>query len=285
MTDPTTLARAMHTVIEPVNSVAYFAPEATESWEELGLEPIAQGYFGGRSAPLGPVGPAVVSAAFYNFNPAVVAAGVPSAWDVATPTQVLTARSRGMQAALEALQVPTGDAAEATELARRAMAGASTAGRVLAAANTAVPDSGAPLADLWQALHVLREYRGDGHVARLTTEGIGPVEALVLYASWEERISRRFLQSTRGWDDETWQAASRRLAERGLLDDEALTTAGQQYRDELEVRTDAAAAAPWQQLGEHDTRRLWDLLQPVATAAAAGYPKPPTIPSAFDEAS
>lgn len=285
VSDAAELARAMHAVIEPVNSVAYFAKEATEAWEELGLEPVAQGYFGGRGAPLGPVGPAVVGAAFYNFNPAVVAMGVPSAWDVASPTDVLAARARGMQATLEALDVPTDDVPEATELARRAMAGVSTAGRVLAAANTAVPASGMPLADLWQALHVLREYRGDGHVALLTTEGIGPVEALVLYASWEERVSRKFLQATRGWDDDTWQVAATALADRGLLDDEGLTARGRRERDALEERTDAAAAAPWRQLGEADTRRLWDLLRPIAAAAAAGYPKPPTIPTGFDESS
>lgn len=284
MAAPASLARAMHAIVEPINSIAYFAPESMDAWKQLGLEPVAQGYFGGRAAPLGPVGPAVVAATFYNFNPAVVAMGVPSVWDVAAPTDVLAARARGMQAALEALEVPTDGVEEATELARRAMAGVATAGRPLAAANTAVPASGAPLADLWQALHVLREFRGDGHVALLTVENVRPVEALVLYATWQERVSRKFLQSTRGWDDETWQVATRSLAERGLVDDEGLTEAGRAHRDELEARTDTAAAAPWRQLGEADSRRLWDLLAPIAAAVSAGYPRPPTIPSSFDDA-
>lgn len=284
MADPVQLARAMHAVIEPLNSIAYFAPEVRDGWTQLGLEPVAQGYFGGRGAPLGPVSPSVLAAAFFNFNPAVVAMGVPSAWDVASPAQMLEARARGMQATLEALEVPTGDVAEATALARRAMTGVPTVGRVLAAANAAVPESGAPLADLWQAVHMLREYRGDGHVALLTIEGLDPVEALVLFAHWDARISRRFLQATRGWDDEDWDAATARLADRGLVDEQGLTESGQRYRDDLERRTDAAAVAPWGRLGEADSRRLWQLLQPMAAAAAAGYPRPPTVPNSLDAA-
>lgn len=272
------LARAMHEVIEPTHAIAYFAAEWTAAWEGLGLEPVGQGYVAGRAAPLGAVGPGPVAAAFFNFNPALIEMALPHAWDVASPAQVLGARAQAMQDCFERLQVPTEHVEEATDLARRAMDGVFLGGRALAAGNARVPDSGLALADLWQSLAVLREYRGDGHVAVLTTAGLSPVEAIVLYAGWQDRVSRRFLQATRLWDDEAWDGALDSLAERGWADENGLTSTGMAFRQGLEDRTDAAAAAPWDNLGEGATRRLWDLLRPVAAAVAVDYPKPPTIP-------
>lgn len=273
------LAQAMHGVIEPINSIAYFSPQLAEAWQQAGLEPLTQGYFGGRSAPMGAVGTSVVAATFYNFHPSVVAMGVPSAWDVASPARVLEIRAAGMQATFECLEVPAGGVEEATTLARRAAQGVTFAGRPLAAANRDVAATGDPFADLWQALTTLREHRGDGHVAVLTAERVQPVEALVLYAAWEERISRRFLQATRGWDDNAWEAARGTLADRGLIDDAgALTEAGVVHRDHLEARTDELAAPVWTALGEEATRRLWHLLQPIAAIAGAAYPRPWAVP-------
>ena len=124
----------------------------------------------------------------------------------------------------------------------------------------------------------MREHRGDGHVAMLTTSGLSPVEAIVLFSGWQDKVSRRFLQMTRPWDDEAWEAVwtagSRRLA-----DADGLTKAGIAFRQDIEDRTDEAAGAPWEQLGEDDTRRLWQLLQPIAAAVAARFKRPPAIPT------
>ncbi len=272
------LARAMHEVVEPTLAVAWFAAECTAAWDSLGLEPVAQGYVAGRSAPLGAVGPGPVAATFFNFNPALIEMALPHAWDIASPAQVLAARAQAMQDCFTRLQVPEDDIEEATDLARRAMDGVFLGGRPLAAGNARVPTSGLPLADLWQAVGTLREYRGDGHVAVLTTAGLSPVEAIVLYAGWQDVVSRRFLQTTRLWDDDAWDAALDSLAARGWADENGLTSTGMAYRQDLEDRTDAAAAAPWENLGEGATRRLWDLLRPVAVAASGGFPKPVAIP-------
>lgn len=278
MAMPAQLARAMHPLVELTYAVAFFAPETRDAWERLGLEPVAQGYVAGRAAPLGAVGPGTVAACFFNFNPALVRMAVPAAWEIATPAQILAARTEAMQACFERLEVPTDDVAEVTELAQQAMDGVFLGGRPLAAANAEVPLVGQPLGDLWQALGVLREYRGDAHVALLTAAGVGPVEAIQLYAGWQDAVSRRFLQMTRMWDDDAWAAGEAGLRERAWADDQGLTNAGMAFREDLEDRTDQAAAAPWATLGEDRTRRLWELLRPIAEAAAAGYPKPPTIP-------
>ncbi|MGI9016601.1 MAG: SCO6745 family protein [Euzebya sp.] len=275
------LARAMHGVIEPFHSILYFAKEAMDGYEGLGLEPRGQGYVAGRTAPLGAVGPAAAAAVFYNFNPALFDFALPAAWDTASPEQVLRVRAQAMEQLYQRTGAPTEGLAQATELARLAAAAANTAGRPLAAANKAVDPPGTPFADLWQAMAVLREHRGDGHVALLTTMEIEPVQALVLYAGWQNTVSRRFLQSTRLWDDAAWEAGMASLQARDLIGEEGLTSTGRQLREQLELRTDELAAQPWQALGEQDTMQLFDLMLPIVQSLndAGAYPRPVKVPS------
>jgi hypothetical protein len=285
MSELPSLARVLHHLIEPLHAVGYFAPESTEEYEALGLEPVAQGYVAGRAAPLGAVGPELARAVFYNFSPQLIGLGLPGAWDVATPHQVLAARWRAVDRIFARIGAPTGTVEEATALARDAAAGAELAGRPLAAANAGVVAPASGFAALWQALTVLREHRGDGHVALLTAAGIGPVETLALYASWQEAISRRFLQRTRLWDDEAWDAAEQRLRARGwMAADGTPTEAGLAWRDRVEADTDRLARGPYDAVGVAATRRLFALLEPVAVAVrdAEMYPRPITLPTLPD---
>ena len=86
-------ARQLWQLLEPVHGVVYFAPEARARFEEAGLKGFWMGYFASRSAALGPVGPDLVVATFYVFNPGMVARALPDAWDLASPEAVLDARS------------------------------------------------------------------------------------------------------------------------------------------------------------------------------------------------
>ena len=280
MSEPA-LARALHGIIEPLHSVMYFVPEASAGYEALGLEPRAQGYVAGRAAPMGAVGPGVAFAAFYNFNRAVIDLGLPGAWEIASPRQVLQARARAMEDFFTRIEAPTDTLAAATQLAREAADAADFGGRPLAAANTDVEAPGTPFADLWQALAVLREHRGDGHVALLTASPLTPVEALVMYAAWQDKVGRRFLQGTRLWDDESWAASEDRLRELGWLDDAGAPTAeGRAWRDGVEAETDALAAGPYAALGEQRSLELFDLLVPLAEAVrdSGAYPRELRLP-------
>ena len=73
-----------------------------------------------------------------------------------------------------------------------------------------------PLA-LWHAITLLREFRGDGHIAALVESGVGPCEALVLQSTYGA-IPRATLQQTRKWPDDEWDAAVDALRSRGWLD-------------------------------------------------------------------
>lgn len=276
--------RAVHTVTELVHAIAYLCPEVQAEYEELGLEPRGQGYVAGRASPMGAVGPALTTATFYNYSPSLHRYALPAAWGIASPEEVLAARFRGIQAVYERVEAPTDGLDELIGLAVRATAGISFAGRSLAGANAEVALPEQPFAAAWQALAVLREYRGDGHVAALVVAELGPVEALALYAAWQSVVSARFLRATRGWEDGAWPAAEDALRDRGWMDTQGqLTELGTRERDAIEEVTDRLAAAPFEALGVDDTRRLFELARPLAVALNdnGGYKRPAPMPDRF----
>jgi hypothetical protein len=262
------LPRRMWTLFEPIHAVTYFAPEARAEADRLGMRGFWMGYVALRAAPLGAVDAAVAAAAFFGFHPERLARALPAAWDVATPAAALDARLAGVDRALRRLWGPSvlasPEVAEAAALAWRAASAADCPGRVLAAANQALPRPGPAHLALWQATTTLREHRGDGHLAVLVSRGVGPLRAHLLKVGAGEtdpealRLGRRF-------DAEAWAAAERDLRADGLADaDRRLTADGRRLHDEIEAATDAAAAGPWRALGEAATDRLADLLAPLA---------------------
>jgi hypothetical protein len=280
MNDAAGAARRMWTLFEPVHVVTYFTPEARAGFEQAGLRGFWRGYFAGRAAPLGPAGPALVTASFYNFAPTMVARALPGVWDLITPEDALAVRSAGAVAALRRLLGErAASLAALADLLLRATDGLDCAGRVLAAANAALPvgwegeAGGEPAARVWHAVTLLREHRGDGHSAALLAAGIDGCEALALRAGSD--LSRELLQPVRGWADEDWDRAEARLTSRGWLgEDGRLTPEGAAVRQAVEEATDRAAARPWDRLGTAATEELASLLAPVARACAAEIPFP-----------
>ncbi|MCQ0019585.1 hypothetical protein LUX39_42275 [Actinomadura madurae] len=191
--------------LEPVHSMIYFVPEAPERYAALGLD-ARTAYFASRAAAFGRASAEVVIATFYNFNPDVVRAAIPAAWEKASPEQVLDARADAATAALRRGGVDRLPGLEETvSLARRAAeaAGDHAQGRPLYAAHAALPWPDEPILQLWWAQTLLREFRGDGHIAVLTTEGVTPVEALVLHVA-TGTMPKKFLTATRAWPAEEW---------------------------------------------------------------------------------
>lgn len=265
------VARKMWRTLEPYHGLIYFAPEATAAYERLGVRG-RDGYFASRAAPMGAVAAEVVVATFFNFNPALVHHAIPSAWDATTPAALLEARLAAADVALcratgQDLDGP--DVVRGAELARTAAEGCTSAGRPLYAGHAGLPWPDAPHLALWHAITLLREFRGDGHVACLVDAGLDGIEALVVHAASGE-VPRAALQTSRAWDDDAWDAAVARLAERGLVDaDGAFTDAGAALRERIEDRTDALALAPWAHLGEQGCDELRSLVRPLSKAIVA----------------
>ena len=256
----TSTARKAKAALEAPHAMIYFAPEAEQRFTDLGLEPGRMSYFAGRSAPMGPVGPGVVAATFYNFNPTAVAEAIPRAWSITAPADVVAARFDAAGAALRRMLgdevVDSEQVAEAARLAREAAEGCSPEGKPLYAAHADLAWPEATHQQLWHALSLLREFRGDAHLAALQDAGLSGLQALVLQVTSGEGLNEKFSKASRGWSDEQWEAARRQLAERGLVTDGELTEQGKALREEVETATDAMALGPWRQLGAEKLEQL-----------------------------
>ena len=248
---------------DSLHAFVYFVPEADAALTGIGLRPGRMPYFASRAAAMGAVGPEVVAATFYNFNPEVVARVIPRAWTLATPEQVLDARLDAVDKALTRLlgdHVKSDEVAEAAELAREASRGCTGEGRPLYAAHAGLAWPGEPHLVLWHAITLLREYRGDGHIAALVLNGLNGLEALLTHVATGRGFATDAAKLTRGWSDEQWTAAEAALTARGIFDAEGgLTEAGAAVRAAVEVATESAAQGPWRHLGAERTARLEDL--------------------------
>jgi hypothetical protein len=262
------LVRPAHRAVEPIHTSVYFVPEARDSYLAAGVKGSMRGYFASRSAPLGVVPANVVVAAFYNFAPSSVATAIPSVWETSTPEAMIAARWQVVDSSLRRmLDVDAPELAEAAELAAAATAGASVEGRPLYAAHSALDWPDEPHLRLWHAATLLREHRGDGHIAALVLAGLSGIEAAITYAATGRSMGEEMLRTTRGYSEEQWAAGKQSLRERGLLnDDGGLTDAGTKLRATVEAQTDAAAAGPYEALGAAKTQRLIDLARPLADA-------------------
>jgi hypothetical protein len=260
----------MWRAVEPYHAIVYFAPEPQAACSELGTRGFWMSYFALRAAPLGAAPPGLITALFYGFAPRLVARAVPDTWKVASPERYLAVRLAAVDAALHRVlgaEVLRSDAvAKAAELAREAALAAPTAGRALGAANAALPWPDAPHMVLWHAQTVLREQRGDGHVAALLTAGLDPVECGALLAA-EIAMDQEWMRTRRGWTEQEWADGVQRLTARGLTTAEgAATPAGRALRAEVERHTDALADGAWAALGDERADRLAALVTPLVRA-------------------
>ncbi|AXK32584.1 hypothetical protein DVA86_07930 [Streptomyces armeniacus] len=271
---PDRAGRHCHNVLNPLHSAAYFAPDLAKELAPYGIEDPAAVYLAGRAAAMGAVGAGTVTATFYNFNHALVARFVPEVWDFASPDTVLAARLRAVDSTLRRLlgeeTAASDEVREAAELALQAARGCSRAGRPLYAAHADLPVPDAPHLALWHAATLLREHRGDAHLAVLQRAALDPLEALVSHTASGRGMAPKWVLSTRGYNEQDWTAAQDRLRDRGLLDATGdLTEDGLTLRKELEDETDELDRGPYEQLGADGTARLTELATGFTKAALA----------------
>ncbi|UYQ65757.1 SCO6745 family protein [Streptomyces peucetius] len=274
--------RRCHNVVNPLHSTVHFSPDFTEELGRIGIADPRAAYFAGRGAAMGAVGAGAVAAAFYNFNHELIAEHVPAVWDTASPQTVLDARLRAVDSTLRRLLgddvVSSADMAEAARLALRAAEACSRHARPLYAAHADLPVPEEPHLAYWHAATLLREHRGDGHLAALLAAGLDPLEALVSHTATGKGMAPRWILSTRGWGRADWEAAQARLRERGLLDAEGeLTQAGTALRAELEEQTDRLDRSPYEHLGVEGVERLTELGRSFLMTAAVAGAFPPDL--------
>src|SRR3954451_6573564 len=267
------VARRFFDLTEPISLVNFFSDEPNEEMAALGFSNYWDGYFAGRAAPLGR-GPAeVVHAAFYNFADGEVARHIPAVWRTTTPEKAHVARQQGCVAALRRILgelVDGAGLARAPELLARASTSAPTEGRVMYAGLRSLPVPEEPVTRLWHAANMLREHRGDGHIAALLCQGIGRTESHVLSALSMDIHPAESFGRIHHLPKARLAAVMAGLRDRGLLDAAGrFTDAGRATKDRIESLTDALAEAPYQSLAAPEVEELMVALEPISTRLTA----------------
>jgi hypothetical protein len=263
----------MFELVEPIGMVPYSADEPNETMFALGFTNYWDTYFAARAAPLGSAAPAeVVHALFYNFAPGEAARHIPKVWRTTTPEAAIEARRAGCTRALRRILgelVDTPAFARTTELLARASTSAPLDGRPMYAGlrSLALPDD--VVTRLFHAGSLLREHRGDGHIAALVTHGIGGLEAHVLLAldlgMPPERFGRIHHLPRPQID-----AVVGGLRDRGVVgDDDRFTGAGAALKKSIEDLTDELAWAPYAALSPEELDELVTGLEPLAARLVA----------------
>jgi hypothetical protein len=267
------VARRMFDLTEPIALVNFFSEEPNEAMAALGFRGYWDGYFAGRSAPLGRVPAEVVDAAFYNFAPGEVARHVPKVWETTTPEAAHAARQQGCVAALVRILddlVGTPGLSRAADLLTRAAVGAPVEGRVMYAALRALPIPEEPIARLWHAANMLREHRGDGHIVALMAEQVDRTEAHVLLALDTGIHPAETFGRIHHLPASYLASVMDGLRSRGLLDAAGhLTGTGRATKDRIEAMTDTLAEAPYAVLEPAELEELTASLDPISVRLKA----------------
>ncbi len=231
----TSPARGLRDAIEPIATVCFWSEPAYDAYAARGLDFLA-GYVWGRASVLGEPEGTVVAAAFGVFEPGLIASLYDAGRAACSLAEVREAKQSGAGAALLHV-LGDADVAPVVVVLRRAVEAADSIGRPLYAGLCALPWPEDDLGQLWHVCSMLREHRGDGHLAACVAAGLTGLQANVLT---EARVGWEPLSYTasRGWSPEAMEHARAELTGRGLLKDGALTDAGTALREDIEQTTD-----------------------------------------------
>lgn len=269
-------ARRCAQAVNALHSILYFTTDLPTEVAAFGVTDHSSVYLAGRASPLGVVDPAVVTAVFNSFAPRLIAERLPALWTLISPERAIQARQNAIGTAFERLLetefIHSGELAEAAKLATVAAAACAFPGRALHAANSALDQPGRPDVALWHAATMLREYRGDGHLAVLGHFELTGVDSLVIDCASTHGMAKEIVMPMRGWTEAEWSRGRERLADRGLVDAAGrLTARGTAVRDEVERETDRLDRLPYEALGHRGVERLArSVRRLVGIAADAG---------------
>ena len=266
------MPRRMFELVEPIGVIPYSADEPNESMFALGFTNYWDTYFAGRAAPLGIVPAEVVDALFYNFAPGEVARHIPKVWSTTTPEAAIAARQTGCANALRRILVDHIDSpafARGTDLLLKAATSAPVKGRPMYAALRALPVPDDIVVRMFHAASLLREHRGDGHIAALMAEGVGGLEAHALFALGMDIPAEKFGR-IHHLPPAQLAAVIDGMRDRGLIGDDGwLNERGRAVQQRVEELTDDLAAKPYESLEPHELDELTSVLEPLAVLLVA----------------
>ena len=245
----TTPARRLRDAIEPLATVCFWSEPAYAAYEARGLD-FLSGYVWGRACSLGEPEAGVVAASFGVFEPDLIASAYDAGRAACSLADVRTARVEGVTNAMRTvLGDPPETLAPTVAALRSAAEAAPGLGRPFFSGLSDLEWPEDPWAQLWHACSLLREHRGDSHLASVVTAGLDGVQANLLTEMWIGWEPQAYTGS-RGWSPEAMAAAGAALEGRGLTAGGELTEAGTTLRTHLESATDEAEQSVVDAIGD-----------------------------------
>src|SRR3954454_1301166 len=235
-----TAARRLRAAAEPLAMHAVWSSRVNEVLAEHGFDFLSS-YVWGRAAALGEPSAAVVASAFAWFEPGFISWLYDEGRTLLPREELLALRTEAAVTGLTEILADV-DVDEVTDVAdtlHEALARADAVGRPLFAGLRDLPRPNEPIGRLWRACDLLREFRGDSHIAAAATTGLSAVQMNILTELWLGMPMLSYT-ATRGWDEPAMEGGIAGPESRGWRGGEQLTDAGAAVRREIEERTDAA---------------------------------------------
>ncbi len=229
-------ARRLRDACEPLAIHAAWSRLTNERLAARGLN-FLTAYVWGRAACMGDVPATLVVSAFAAFEPGMITATYEEARSHMGREEMLAIRD---SATIESMQAILGDAdvTGAVQVLRRGLAAVDGTGRALFSGLQSRPWPASPIGQLWRACNMLREHRGDSHIAAYITACLSPVAMNILTELYVGMPLGSFV-ATRGWSPEVISATIEQLQKKELIAEDTLTPAGLHLREEIEKQTDA----------------------------------------------
>lgn len=244
---PVSDARRLRDALEPIATQGWWSRPVGELLDGLGLQSF-ESYVWGRCAPLGLPEPATVVSAFGVLEPSLITELYIQGKAKVSREAILRARARGATSAIASV-VDDDEADAISGPLIAALASLDGMGRPLFCGLRALPLSDSAAGRLWQAAEMVREHRGDGHIAALVAADLDAVEANILTELWCGYSIGEYTQ-TRGFGLDVIEAAKGRLVDRGWIEADSLTEAGLAARLEIEEATDRSQSRLIARLGD-----------------------------------
>jgi len=236
-TQRTSTARRLRDAIEPIAMHPVWSRQNNEAMAGLGLD-FFSGYAWGRAAALGEPSPGVVVSSFAVFEPELISGVYDAGRAACSRDDVLSTRFEATTASLSTV-LGGADVSSAANRLRDAATGLDQSGRPLYAGLAQIPMPDDPVGILWRSAEMIREHRGDGHIAACVAEGLDPVAMSVLTELWIGMPLGSY-SGSRGWDESVIAASADQLRSAGLMSGDELSADGKALRERIEDATDQA---------------------------------------------
>jgi hypothetical protein len=256
---PGTPARRLRDACEAIATIGWWSRSAADGCVGLG-HGFFDAYVWGRAASMGSaVSAPVVVAAFGVFDEAMLSGVLEHGRSVSSQESILAARAQGASEGLAAAtrEIDVAVLESFADPLLRACEGLDGMGRPLFGALRALPTPADVHGRAWRAAELVREHRGDGHIAALVVAGLDKAEASVLTEVWLGYPVGEY-STSRGLTPEHARTAADALRARGWVDaGDAITPAGRSARDDIEAATDRSQQRLIDALGD-DLERVID---------------------------